>query len=342
MRIRNTIPSVRNWNKLEIKITDAYKKEKRNARMKAQTRSSSHPLIEAVNEKISKLKAERKELWDLIKPARKRAISLTDEKALHSAFNERVKAAQRTENTDGLDGETANEVGRNFDEARKKVFNTPNSRLRFHRFDGTGYRFFRFKDNRTKKRADGSSYKATAYGVTLDYFTPLRENDNRPFLLTPNQPRGGVPRYKLKVKIGARTRSPDDVCAYFDIIYHRPIPDGAQINNAKLMVRRVGDHFKYTINFSVRVPVAPRKKPGNHVIGIDIGFRRMAKGAIRAAMIGSTDPEFGYQEIKLSPDYVKRLKHIEALQKEMDKSATPIGRGDQAASKGGFGASRRP
>ena len=57
---------------LEDKISKAFT-EKRNARMKARTRSSSDPLIKAANDKISGLRAERKGLWDQIKPARKRA-----------------------------------------------------------------------------------------------------------------------------------------------------------------------------------------------------------------------------------------------------------------------------
>jgi len=38
---------------------------------------------------------------------------------LNDAFNDRVKAAQRSDNTGGLDGHTANEVYRNFREARQ-------------------------------------------------------------------------------------------------------------------------------------------------------------------------------------------------------------------------------
>ena len=53
---------------LEIKVKEAFT-EKRTARMKARTRSSTDPLIKAVNDKINELFKERKESWDRVKPA---------------------------------------------------------------------------------------------------------------------------------------------------------------------------------------------------------------------------------------------------------------------------------
>ncbi len=321
-------------DELEDKISDAFA-EKRNARMKAGTRSSSDPLIKAANDKIGGLRAERKDLWDKIKPARKRATGLIDKKALNDSFNAQVKAAQRSENTGGLDSNTANEVYRNFREARDRVFNTPNSRLRFHRFDGTGYRFFRFRDSTVQKRSDGTKYRNNTDGVTFDYFTPLNDKDGRAFLLIPNTKNEKKPRFKLQVKIGERKPGGKSTYAYFDIVYHRPIPEGSQINNAKLMRRRVRDHFKYTVNFSVRVPEAKGQKPGKHALGVDIGFRRLPDGGIRAAMIGSTDPAIEFESIGLSSDYVKRLDHIEDLMARMDASATRLGKELKTSLKAG-------
>ena len=319
---------------LEIKIGDAFK-EKRNARIKVRTRSPDAPQIAAVNEKITSLKDQRKALWDEIKPIRKRATDLIDKKALNDTFNKQVKAAQRAENTAGLDGHTANEVYRNFREARDKVFKEPSSKLRFHRFDGTGYRFFRLRDAAVKKKSDGSKYRNKADGVSFDFLKAVDEKDSRAFLLIPNTKKKNKPRYKLKVKIGERKKGLNSTYAYFDIIYHRPIPDGAQINNAKLMRRRVGDHFKYTINFSVRVPLAKKQTPNGHSLGIDIGFRRLAGGAIRAAMIGSTDANIGFEEVTLSPEYVRRIDHIENLMGRMDDSATKLGQELKSSLKAG-------
>ena len=91
------------------KINKAFE-VKRNARMKAGTRSSDHPLIKAANKVIDDLFTERRRLWDAVKEPRKRADSLIDKQYLNKAFNKEVTLAQRIENTDGLDSNTANEA----------------------------------------------------------------------------------------------------------------------------------------------------------------------------------------------------------------------------------------
>jgi hypothetical protein len=181
------------------------------------------------------------------------------------------------------------------------------------------------RDNRVKKNKDGTKYTESTDGVTLNFLTSRGEKDDRALTITPSGHKGKKPRLKLRALVAGGRSKESKVYALFDIVYHRPIPDGAQINNAKLLRRRVGDHFKFTINFSVRVPVASKKKIPKHALGIDIGFRRTGKDSIRAAMIGSTDPKFAFEEVSLSPDYVKRLDHIEALQAKMDDSATKLG-----------------
>ena len=131
---------------------------------------------------------------------------------------------------------------------------------------------------------------------------------------------------ELKAKVAGGHAKASKIYAEFDVVLHRPIPKGAQINNAKLMRRRIGDRFKYTVNFSVRVPAAAKSKAPKHAIGVDIGFRRLLNGAIRAAMIGSTDKNFGFQTVELSKRYVERVNHIEALQSDLDDSAGELGK----------------
>jgi hypothetical protein len=74
-------------------------KEKRIARMKAQTRSSDHPLIKAVNDKMADLKKSQRALWDQIKPARARAKTLIDLKGMNDQFRKQSNLARQTENS---------------------------------------------------------------------------------------------------------------------------------------------------------------------------------------------------------------------------------------------------
>lgn len=128
----------RELGELEERIVAAYG-DKRTARMKAQTRSSEHPLIAAENEKIAAHKEQRKELWERIKKPRQRADKLIDKTALNALFNGQVKEAQQQKATGGLKGATANEIYRNFKEARSRVFKTPRAKLRFHRIGSTSH-----------------------------------------------------------------------------------------------------------------------------------------------------------------------------------------------------------
>ena len=50
----------------------------------------------------------------------------------------------------------------------------------------------------------------------------------------------------------------------------------------------------------------------------------MADRSIRAAMIGSTDPDIEFEAIGLSSEYVGRLDHIEGLMSGLDESAAKL------------------
>jgi len=159
------------------------------------------------------------------------------------------------------------------------------------------------------------------------------DGDSRAFLLMPSakkpsrrDKKRGVQRYQLKLKVAGGQSKASKVYAAFDLLMHRPIPDGAQINNAKLMRIRTGDRFKYTVNFSVRVPVAKPAKQKAHAIGVDIGFRRLEDGSIRAATIAGTSSDFETLSVGLDQEYLDRIEHIEALQTKMDERATELGK----------------
>ena len=303
---------------LEKKISKAFD-DKRTARMKAGTRSSSHPLIKAENEKIAALKGERGELWEKIKVPRNRAKLLIDQKAISDAFIAKKKLIASVKNFPALTGQIIDEVTRNFQQARSKVFQTPRSRLRFHRFDGTGYFHFRLRDNVARAKVDG---------VDWAFLQSSGSDDDRAFTLEANGVRGKKPRFKLRVKLAGGQKKETKIFALFDLILHRPIPEGSQINNAKLMCKRVGDHFKYTVNFSVRVPVAAPAKlaPSPDAIGIDIGFRRLADKNLRAGTFASLNGTVPVEHISLTRDFVGRVNYYEDLQGELADTAAALGK----------------
>ena len=299
--------------KLENEIDKAFAK-KRDARQKAGTRDANDPLIMTANKHIDDLKKQRRDLWSEIKPVKRRVDEVIDKKALNNDFRDEINETCQVGNTDGLNAATANEVCRNFKEARSRFFQNPGSRLRFHRFDGTGYCHYRF-------RVSG----ATRDGVPSSYLFSKAPVDHRSFILEEGLPRRGVPRWKLRARVAGGRTMASRVYAEFDIVVHRPIPQGAQINNAKLVRRRVGDRFRYTVNFSVRVPVSDPLRSTVRAIGVDIGFRGLPNGTMRAATIASTGAQIPAEHVVIPEDSLKCTQYIENLQSRLDASATDLG-----------------
>jgi transposase len=307
--------------KLRAEIKKA-KNSLRAAKSAARTKSSDHPLVKTKLEDLSALYAEDKKLREEMKAPRSRATKAIDTKALSGDKRNKINEACLTKNS-GLSRDCYGEVFSYFKTAETKIYKTPGSRLQFRRHDGGGYIHYRLKDETTKSKKDGK--RNNQDGVTFDFLMGRGPKDARAFVLEPSKARGGVPRMKLKVLVKNSSKKNSRVYAFFDLVMHRPIPEGAQINNAKLLRRRIGDRFVYTVSFSVRVPEPRLIDEGREAIGIDIGFRQLSDGSIRAAMIGSTKKGFGFEEVAVSKKMIERLEHSESLQQIMDKSATELG-----------------
>ncbi len=286
---------------------------KREARAEACTKDASHPLIKAANDVIKQAKDARSKLYAAAKDARKRADESVDKKALSKAFNDAVNAAQRVENTGGLGSTTANAVADYFKTARDKAFKD-GARLNFHRFDGTGYLSFRFSE--AGKKTDG---------VTFDWLKG-EDNDSRAFVITGKTDHHKKPKLHLRVKVAGGKTNASKVYAYFDIVLHRPIPEGAQVQNAKILRRRVGDKFSYFVDFTIRVK-APAAQPFTRdALGVDIGFRQQEDGGIKVAAFGGTHPQDGHDDVTLPADYVESIKYVDQLKGELDDSAELLGK----------------
>lgn len=306
---------------LEENITLAFQ-DKRKARSKAGTRDGEDPLVKEANNRIADLKKQRAELWKAIKPARIRADKLIDKKALNDDFKNRVNAAQRVENTDGLNGSCANEVARNFKVARDRAFKE-RAKLRFHRFDGTGFWFYRFREVGAK--TDGVAFSSLQTGNKTE------ARDGRAFVLTEKGKRGKRVIYKMRAKLAGGAKIDSKVYGHFDLILHRPIPKGAQIQNAKLVRRRTGDKFSHTVSFTLRLPNAKPQKVQGSVLGIDIGFRQMERhNSYRIATLATDDDSRRTETIDIMREikrgFLSRMTHIEKLRSEMDTRATELGK----------------
>ena len=287
--------------------------DKRTARMKAGTKDASHPLIKEANAIITMLKEKRKILWEAHKPIRKEASSLVDLKPLNEAFRKSLNDAVQVKNS-GIYSTTANEVKNNFKIARERCFKT-RSTLKFHRFDGTGYFAFRF-------RRDG----AKTDGVYFDELFAGNTPNEKRFCFTHRDDTHKKTRIKLKATLAGGTAKSSKIIQNFDMIYHRPIPDGAQIQNGKIMRDRVGDKFSYHLVLTVKLPKPELVTvPKDSAIGIDIGFRQ-TKDTLQVATIISSDVSVPATDILAPKKLFQGMDHIIELQSILDDSATDLGK----------------
>lgn len=285
---------------------------KRLARGRAGTKDPSHPLIRDANDEIQRLQAHRRELWAAAKSARKVADQQIDKPALNKAFRDAVQKAGRVAHS-GVSANTAGQVLDNFQTARDRAFKE-GARLQFHRFDGTGYWFFRFSER-----------GATQDGVPFDYLLLNSDDDGRPFTLTRPQEARKKPRLRLRVKVAGGGKKTSKVYAAFDVILHRPIPDNAQIQNAKLLRTRTGDKFTYSVSFTLKLPRVESQPLTTDTLGVDIGFRQLPDGRVRVAAIGGSHPLDECRIVEVSKAFVERLEKVDAIKSQLDESATTLG-----------------
>ena len=146
---------------------------------------------------------------------------------------------------------------------------------------------------------------------------------------------------RLRAKVAGGAKKASKVYAEFDLHLHRDIPKDAQINNAKLLRRRIGDRFRYFVSFSVRVPAAaPPLNPPWRAVGVDIGFKAWRDEYRVATIAIPTDDEAGWKCDHITlPGKIRRSKkqgkkrvgygdlmgRVEEIQSLLDESAKELG-----------------
>ncbi len=321
-------------DKLEDKqeeINKAYE-DRSTARMKSRTTKSDNPLIESANVKIEELKKDRKKLYDEIKPVRE-SIRKKDKfkdlyKQLGIQFNENCKSAVLVANTGidsspaGLDATTANQRLNEFKTARDRTFKDKKARLRYHKFDGTGYFFYRFR--RSGMQRDGISFEELY----------ARSDDGCPFVIDPfkflDKQRGSAgrhskkPRYELTAKVKGGAIKKDKLYVKFVLILHRPLPQNSQINNAQIIRTRTGNRFSYFVCFTVREPILQPVELENTAIGIDLNWREN-KGTLDVATI-AYENQSPIKVVSLPKKIIDKESYINDKKSKMDDSAAELGK----------------
>ena len=294
------------------------------------TKDKYHPENEKQWTQIRELKKQRKQFYDeIVKPLRQQADKLIDKKALNEDFKRQCNVACLKENNGGIYSHNAGAVKDYFDTSRGKVLGDPKADLRFHPFDGSGFFHFRFR--RSGATSDGVPL-GNIFASDVDPDKPSNMNSSR-FVLKSIDKTHKKPRIKLQAILAGKYNSA--VRCQFDMIYHRCIPENAQIQYAKILRKRIGNRFKYEVAFTVKLP-APTPIAGkpNRVIGIDLGFRQGENNnGLEVASIISTnrlaitsDSDFTKKVLFIPDKIANAISFVENIQTALDDDATELGK----------------
>ena len=304
-------------------IDDAHDKL-RTIRMQEGTKDeNNNPRLKDQRKVINGLKKERGEIYEEMKIPRAEADKKIDKKAFNDDYKRRFNEMLKVKNN-GLMSDTAGKIGENFKDDRNKAFKD-NARLRFHRFDGTGFFQFRCRNKNTKDN------RVTTDGISVqDFMNANFQKHLSCHVLSVDKSRK-VPRLHIRAKLAGGNTKKSKVFCDFHCLYHRPMPEDGQIQNGQILHTRHGDKFRYDLVLTVRCPKQGEVNSDQDqgVIGIDMGWRELPDRTIRVAMIARAKKDtedISTEEICLPKNMLATVDQIEDLMGELDEAATELGK----------------
>lgn len=244
------------------------------------------------------LAAERKEIAARIK---ERIKPLADK--LHA---ERVEAVKKARNAAGLWWGNYNAVCGDYETARSRAMKD-GTELKFHRFTGEG----RF----TVQVIGGATVNeifAGAKQVAID-LTP------QPVPGKNGAPRPGKKRPRLAITIYTAERKPRVLT--FPLIYDRPLPADARVQEVTVTRRRLGTKWRHEAVFLLRTSdAAPPVHASERRCAVNLGFRKSGD-ALRIMTI-MDDSEIRHHD--LSENWLLAMDDIDAIRSARDKLLNEI------------------
>ena len=217
--------------------------------------------------------------------------------------NNRVKEARKHfSKTEGLYWGTYLLIEQSIDQARKTSIEPP----RFKRWDGEG--------------SIGVQIQKGLPGENVFSENPhLRIEPVPPETFDKNTPRGERRRFsrtKVHFRIGSTNGKP--IWAEFPLVFHRPLPEGAEIKWAKIVMRKHANWTRYYLQLTINIPESNIVRIDTKKVAIDLGWRQMDDGSIRVAYWTDEDGKNG--ELRLPSSIPERLEFADSLRSIRDKN----------------------
>jgi hypothetical protein len=261
---------------------DALIGAKKAARAEARARIETPEL----GNKIKVLKAERKSvaaaLKDATKEARARAKPVLD--ALEAERKATVKLARQPAQS-GLYWGNYNAVCASYDTARAKIIKG-GGELHFRHHDGSGRLVNQIQGGASVEELFASA-KSQASIAKLKLQPRIARN---------SKPIGpGNARHTLTMTVYRTSRTGEgNRTVTWPMVMHRPLPDGAVIQEVQVHRRRIEARWVWSATFLCRIPIAEVAAPTGRVTAVDLGWRKTNEG-LRVATVmreGSDECEY--------------------------------------------------
>ncbi len=275
--------------------------------IKAKTRKRSTPEMEpfkaqvkALREQLRVLREQRKTIKATIKedPAVVKAAE-----ALNEGLIKEIKKARAASGLSGCWG-TYVVLERAAAAARHGKMDP-----RFHRWGGAGFIAVQLQGGLGPSET-ASDTRFQIDPVDADAYDAPKRGDRR-----------RKARTVVRLRIGSdEKRRP--IWADFPAIIHRPLPADCNIKEVRVMKRRIGVRYKWTLLVTIarskEAPPMRKGHSGNGRVGIDIGWRLRDDGSLRVAYW--QDDQGGSGEYTLDPSYRKAHDRVESLRSIRDKN----------------------
>lgn len=285
----------------QLELRDQRKLERKQARAKVDSA--------VIDAELKELSRQIQPLVEQVKPLRKSAKDVLREQ-IRALDSERFVAVKNARNASGLWWGNYNAVCASYDTARSKAMKE-NAELKFHGFRGEG----RF----TAQIINGASVEQICKGhsqVNIDMCeqsVPDRHGKNRPGR---HRPRLSITVYTRAAEDGRERRM-----LTFPIIYDRPLPQEARIQQVVVTRRKLGTHYRYAAVFTCRIADAPQLVSASPKrCGINLGFRQHPDG-LRVATIADAS---GVRYVCLPTEWVASMDAVEAIQQRRANALNEI------------------
>ncbi len=124
--------------------------------------------------------------------------------------------------------------------------------------------------------------------------------------------RKGKPRPRLSLRISSNEQR-DPIWAIWPIIYHRPLPEGAVIKEAKVVRRMIASDARWHVVFTLELQNPVQENPPTKWVALDIGWRRTEEDLKSATRGGEWWDGANGKELILADEILKGLVKADDL-----------------------------